>query len=62
MRILITKTGPYYRQYADVGDIKDVEGFTVHGHPYITSKHPNNKGHKVVFQIEMNCKVMPNNY
>lgn len=58
MKILITRTGPYYRQYASVGDIVDVEGFTVHGHPYITSKHQNNKGHKVVFEVGKNCEIL----
>ncbi|OTG87923.1 hypothetical protein [Acinetobacter sp. ANC 3813] len=59
MQIEITATGPYYRQYVAIGDIVEVEGFTVHGHPYITSKHKNNRGHMVVFQVGKNCKAVP---
>lgn len=57
-KIKITYTGCYYRQHVNVGDVVEVEGYTVHGHPYITSKSNNNRGHKIVFVIGTNCEVV----
>lgn len=58
MKLIITKSGAYYRQYVSVGDVVIAEGFTVHGHPFITSKSKNNYGHKVVLQVGYNCEVV----
>lgn len=58
-KILITYTGCYYRHYVNVGDVVAVDGYTVHGHPYILSKSKRNAGHKIVFVIGTNCELVP---
>lgn len=58
MKIKVTDPNVYKSQYVSDGDVVEVEGFTIHGHPYITSKHKNNHGHKVVFMLGQDCEVV----
>lgn len=48
MKMMIKRVNAYTSRYVSAGSTVQIEGFTVNGYPYITSKHPNNKGHKVV--------------
>lgn len=50
--IRIIKVSCYHSHYVKVGDVINPDGFTIHGLPYILSKHKNNKGHRVVFNKE----------
>lgn len=50
--ILVVKVNSYLSHYCRVGDILSIYGVTVHGLPFVLSKHKNNKGHKVVFNSE----------
>lgn len=57
-KIQITKVNAYSRQYVKPNEIVHVEGYTAHGHPFITSKSEQNNGHKVVFIIGDDCEVV----
>ena len=52
MKILITQTNNYTGKYVKENEVVTPDGFTIHGYPYVLSKHKNNKGHKCVLSFD----------